>query len=113
MFYFYFYFGVVLNLSLARLPLGYSYQSGGCDFFSAGWVGGVVTLEVGGVITPEHVRSMPGVLALVVRWCTRGAVMIISGDVGCVDVWCVGLFIIGMSPVLLLKISANFASAVA
>ena len=72
----------------------------------------MVTLEVGGVITLEYGGSMPGVLAHVVRWCTRGSVMIISGAVGCVDFWCVGLFIIVMSPVFLLKISANFSSAV-
>ena len=83
---FIFYFGAALTLFFARLPLGDSYQSGGCDFFSAGWVGGVVALEVGGVITLEDGGSMPGVLARVVRWCTRGAVLIITGDVGCVDV---------------------------
>ena len=91
--------GAVLTLVLARLPLGDSYQSGGCDFSSAGWVGGVVTLEVGGIITLEQGGSMPGVLARVVRWCTCGAVLIIDGTVGCIDVCCVGLFIIGMSPV--------------
>ena len=55
---------------------------------------------------------MSGVLARVVLWCTRGAVLIISGAMGCVDVWCIGLFIIGMSPVFLLKIPAKFSSAV-
>ena len=64
---FLFSFGAVLTLFLARLPLGDSYQSGGCEFFSAGWVVSVVTLEVGGVITLEHGGSMPGVLARVVR----------------------------------------------
>ena len=83
-----------------------------CDFFSAGLVGGVVTLEVGGVITLEYDGSMPGVLAHVVRWCKRGEVLIIAGAVGCVYIWLVGLFIIAMSPVFLLKISANFSSAV-
>ena len=42
---FLFSFGGVLTLFLARLPLGDSYQSGLCDLSSAGWVGGVVTLE--------------------------------------------------------------------
>ena len=83
-----------------------------CDFSSAGLVVGTVTPEVSGVITLEYGESMPEVLARVVRWFTRGAVLIISGAVGCVDFCCVGLFIIGMSPVLLLKISANFSSAV-
>ena len=46
----------------------------------------MVTLEVGGVITLEHGGSMPGVLVRVVRWCTRGAVLIIAGAVGYVDV---------------------------
>ena len=112
MFCFSFSFGAILTLVLTRLTLGDSYKSGVCDFFTAGPVGGVVTLEVGGVITLEYCGSMPGVLARVVRWCTHGAVLIISGAVGCVDVWCVGLFIIGMSHVFLLKISANFSSAV-
>ena len=109
---FFCFFDAVLTLVLARLPLGDSYNSGVCDFFSAGPVGVVVTLEVGGVITLEYGGIMPGVLALVVRWCTSRAVIIIAGAVGYVDVWCVGLFIIGMSPVFLLKISANFSSAV-
>ena len=52
-FVFLFSLGAVLTLVLARLPLGDSYKSGGCDFFSAGPVGGVVTLEVGRVITLE------------------------------------------------------------
>ena len=84
---FLFYFSAVITLFIDRLYLGDSYQSGGCDFSSAGWVGGVVTLDVGGVITLEHGGSMPGVLARVVHWCTRVAVLIISGAVGCVDVW--------------------------
>ena len=70
-----------------------------CSFFSAGPVDGVVTLEVGGVITLEYRGSMPGVLPLVVRWCACGAVLIIASAVGCVDVCCIGLSIIGMSPV--------------
>ena len=107
-----FYFGAVLTLVLVRLPLGDSYKSCVCDFFFAGPVGGVVTLEVGGVITLEQVGSMPGVLPRVVRWFTCWAVLIISCAVGCVDVWCIGLFIIVMSPVFLLKIPANFSSAV-
>ena len=111
-FIFIFYFGAVLTLVLVRLPLGDSYKSGVCDFFSAGPVGGVVTLEFGVVITLEYGGSMPGVLACVVRWCTCGAVLIIAGAVGCVDVCWVGLFIIGMSPVFLLIISPNFSSAV-
>ena len=81
-----FFLGAVITLVLARLPLGDSYKSGMRDFFSACPVGGVVTLDVGGVITLEHGRSMSGVLPRVVRWCTRGAVLIISGAVGCVDV---------------------------
>ena len=105
-------FGAIITLVLTRLSLGDSYQYGVCDFFSAGPVGGVVTLEVGGVITLEYGGIMPGVLPCVVRWCNRGAVLIISGSVGCVDVCCVGLSIIGMSPVFLLKTSANFSSAV-
>ena len=110
--FFIFYFGAVLTLVLPRLPLGGSYKSGACDFFYAGPVGRVVTLEVGGVITLEQVGSMPGVLPRVVRWFTCWAVLIISCAVGCVDVCCVRLSIIGMSPVFLLKISANFSSAV-
>ena len=110
--FFLFFFGAVLTLVLSRLPLGDSYKYGVCDFLSACPFGGVVTLEVGGVITLECGGSMPGVLARVVYWCTRGEVLIIAGAVGCVDVWCVGLFIIGISPVFLLKISANFSSAV-
>ena len=82
------------------------------DSFSAGPVGGVVTLEVGGKITLEYGGNMPGLLARVVRWCTCGAVLIIAGAVGCVHVWCIWLFIIGMSPVFLLIISPNFSSAV-
>ena len=54
-------FGAVLTLVLTRLTLGDAYQSGVCIFFSAGPVGGVVTLEVGGVITLEYGGSMPGV----------------------------------------------------
>ena len=73
----------------------------------------MVALEVGGLITLEHGVSIPRVLARVVRWCTRGAVLIIASAVGCVDVWCVGLFTIGMSHVFLLKISPIFASACA
>ena len=83
---FLFSFGAILTLFFARLSLGDSYQSGGCDFFSTGWVGDVVTLEVGGVITLEHGVSMPGLLDRVVRWCTRGEVLIIADAVGCVDV---------------------------
>ena len=70
-----------------RLSLGESYHSGGCDLSSAGWVGGVLTLYFDGVITLELGGSMPGVLSHVVRWCTRGAVLMIAGAVGCVDVW--------------------------
>ena len=84
---FLFSFGAVLILFLARLSLGDSYQYGGCDLSSAGWVGGVVILEFGGVITLEHGGRMSGVLALVVRWYTHGTVLIIAGAVGCVDVW--------------------------
>ena len=97
--FFIFYFGAVLTLVLVHLPLGDSYKSGVCDFFSAGPVGSVVTLEFGGLITLEYGGSMHGVLSCVVHWCTCGEVLIIDGAVGCVDVWCVGLFIIGMSPV--------------
>ena len=97
--FFLFSFCAVLTLVLVHLPLGDSYKSGVCDFFSAGPVGSVVTLEVGGGITLEYGGSMSGVLARVVCWCTCGEVLIIDGAVGCVDVWCVGLFIIGMSPV--------------
>ena len=83
---FFCFFDAVLTLVLTRLTLGYSYKYGVCDFFSAGPVGGVVTLEVGGVITLEYGGSMPGVLARVVRWCTRGEVLIIAGAVGYIDV---------------------------
>ena len=83
---FLFSFGAVLTLFFARLPHGDSYQSGRCDLSSTVWVGGVVTLEVVGVITLEHSESMPGILYYVVRWCTRGAVLIIACAVGCVDV---------------------------
>ena len=76
-----------LNLFLYCSSLRDSYQSSGCDLSSSGWVGGVVTLEFGGVITLEQGGSMPGILSRVVRWCTCGAVLIISGAVGCVDVW--------------------------
>ena len=84
---FLFSFGAVLTLFFARLSLGDSYHSGGCDLSFAGWVGGVITLDFGGVITLELGGSMPGVLARVVRWCTRGAVLIIAGAMGCVYVW--------------------------
>ena len=57
------YFGTVLALFLARLYLGDSYHSGGCDLSSAGWVGGVLTLDFRGVITLELGGSMPGVLS--------------------------------------------------
>ena len=97
-FVFIFSFGAVLNLFLTRLPLGDSYKSVVCDF-SACPVVGVVTLEVGRVITLEYGGSIPGILARVVRWCTCGAVLIIDGAMSCVDVWCVRLFIICMSPV--------------
>ena len=50
---FLFYFGSVLTLFLARLSLGDSYHSGGCDISSAGWVGGVLTLDFGGLTTLE------------------------------------------------------------
>ena len=84
---FLFSFGAVLTLFLARISLGDSYHSGGCDLSSAGWFGGVPTLDFGGVITLEIGRIMPGVLARVLRWCTRGSVLMIAGAVGCVDVW--------------------------
>ena len=84
---FLFSFGTVLTVFIARLSLGNSYHSGGRDLSSAGWVGGVLTLDIGGVITLERCGRMPGVLDRVVRWCTRGAVLMISGTVGCVDVW--------------------------
>ena len=71
----------------------------------------MVTLEVGREITLEDGGSTPGVLAHVVSSCTHGAVLIIAGAIGCVDVWFVGLFTIGMPHVFLLKIFANFASA--
>ena len=80
-------FGAVLTLFLARLSLGDSYHSGGCDISSAGWVGGVLTLDFGGLITLEIGGSMTGVLARVVLWCTRGSVLMTDGAVGCVDVW--------------------------
>ena len=83
-----------------------------CDSFSAGPVGGVVTLEVNRVITLEYGGSIPGVLARVLRWCTCGALLIISGAVGCVDLGQVSLFIIGNSPVFLLKITTNFSNSV-
>ena len=88
--FFLFSFDAILTVVLSPLPLGYSCKYGVCNFFSAGPVGGVVTLQVGGVITLECGRSMPWVLARVVRWCTCGAVLIIAGAVGCVDFWCVG-----------------------
>ena len=72
----------------------------------------MVTLEVGGASTLEYCGSMPGLLARVVRWCTRGTVLIIAGAVVCVEVWCVVFFIIGMLLVFLFKISAIFSSAV-
>ena len=84
---FLFSFDAVLTPFLARLLLGDSYQSGVCDLSSAGWVGGVVTLDYGKVITLEHGGNMSGVLARLVRWCTRGAVLINAGALGCVDVW--------------------------
>ena len=60
---FLFSFGAVLTLFLARISLGDSYHSGGCDLSSTGWVGGVIALDFGGVITLEHGGSMPGLLA--------------------------------------------------
>ena len=84
---FLFYFSAVLTLFLARLSLGDSYQSGECDISSAGWVDDVATLDFFVVITLEHGGSMPGVLSRIVSWCTCGAVLIITGAVGCVDVW--------------------------
>ena len=108
---FLFYFSAVLTLFLARLSLGDSYQSGECDISSAGWVDDVATLDFFVVITLEHGGSMHVVLAHVLPWFTHGEVLIITGAVSCVDVWCVGLFTIGMSHVFLLKISAIFASA--
>ena len=84
---FIFSFGTVLTLFLARLSLGYSYHYGGRDLPSAGWVGGVLTFDFDGVITLELGGSMPGVLDRVVHWCTHGAALMISGAVGCVDVW--------------------------
>ena len=94
--YFSFSFGAVITLVIARLPLGDSYQSGVCDFFSASPVGGVVTLEVVGVITLEYSARRPGVLACVVRWCTRGSVLIfpapwavlLSDELGCSPLVC-------------------------
>ena len=83
---FLFCFGAVLTLFLVRLSLGGSYHSGGCDLSSAGWVGGVLTLDFGGVTTLEISRIVPEILAPVV-WCTRRAVLIIAGALGCVDVW--------------------------
>ena len=53
-----------------------------CGFLSAGSVGGVVTLEVGGVSTLEYDGSIPGVLARVVCWCTRG----VKSTVACTGV---------------------------
>ena len=79
--------GAVLTLVIDRLSLGDSQHSGGCDVYSAGATGGVLTIDFGGVITLELRKSMPGVLACVVRWCTCGAVLITEGVVGWVDVW--------------------------
>ena len=83
---FLFYFGAILTLFLARLSLGASYHSGGCDLSSAGWVDGVLTFNFDRVITLELGGRMPGVSARVVLWCTRGSVLMIGGVVGCVDV---------------------------
>ena len=84
---FLFSFGAVLTLFLARLSLGGSYHSGGCDLASYGWVGGVLTLDFGGVIALELGGRIPGVFARVVRWCTHGKLLMIAGVVGCVDIW--------------------------
>ena len=62
----------------SRLSLGDSYHSGGCDLSSAGWVGGVLTLDFGILIILELGGSIPGVLACVVRWCTHGEVLMID-----------------------------------
>ena len=83
---FLFSFGAILTLFLARLSLGDSYHSGGCDLSSAGWVDGVLTFNFDRVITLELGGRMPGVSARVVLWCTRGTVLMIGGVVGCVDV---------------------------
>ena len=84
---FLFYFGAILTLFLARLSLGASYHSGGCDLSSAGLVGGVLILGFGGVITLEIGGSINGVLDRVVCWCACGEVLRFAGTVGCVDVW--------------------------
>ena len=84
---FFFSFGAIIALFLACLSLGGSYYSGVCDISSAGWVGGVLTLDFGGLITLEIGGSMTGVLARVVLWCTRRSVLMTDGAVGCVDVW--------------------------
>ena len=60
---------------------------GGGDLSSVGWVGGVLTLDFGGLFTLEIGGSVPGFLARVVLLCTCGPVLMISGAVGCVDVW--------------------------
>ena len=64
---FLFSFGDVLTLFFARLSLGDSYHSGGCDMSSAGWVDSVLTLDFGGVTTLELGGSMPGEFSRVVR----------------------------------------------
>ena len=68
------------------LSIGDSYHSGGCDLSSDCWVGGVLTLDFSGVITIGLGGSMPGVLARVLCWRKRGAVLMIDGAVGCIDV---------------------------
>ena len=105
--------GDFLTLALAHLSIGASYRSDGCDVYSDGATGGVLTLVFGRVITLELCRSMPSVLARVVCWWTRGVVLITTGAVGWVYFWRVGAFTLWISPVFSLKISANFASAVA
>ena len=60
--------GDFLTLALAHLSIGASYRSDGCDVYSDGATGGVLTLVFGRVITLELCRSMPSVLARVVCW---------------------------------------------
>ena len=64
---FFFSFGAVLTLFFARLSLGDSYHSCGCDLSSADWVDSVLTLDFGGVTTLELGGSMPGEFSRVVR----------------------------------------------
>ena len=96
---------IVLTRVLALLSCGVSYQSSDLDVASSDETSVFITLEFGG--------SMPRVLTRVLRWCTRGALWMAAGAVGVAYVWITFESTFWFWLVFSLKISANFASAVA